>query len=235
MSTISGIGGGYNSSNLYGKIASGNRIQRAADDAAGMAIASKMEAQSRSLNMQARNASEQRAALNVADGGRSGISDYLQDISELSIQAMNGTMSASDKQIIQNQINQYTQGIADTVHQTKYNETYMLSGTSAESLGMAGYNVTAENFNLDDVSSALSSVNASRSQDGAMTNGLSSNISNLQSTAENTTAAMSRISDLDIGKASTELKKEQALQQYSAAMQKRQMDDQQSLMAKMFA
>ena len=233
---ISGIGGGYSSYDMYGKVASGNRIQKAADDPAGQAIASKMELQRRSQNMQARNSAMQQDAINVADSGRSGISDYLQDINSLSIQASNGLMSDSDRQAIQNQINQYAQGINDTVRQTRYNEPNMLgAGSTAEGLGLSGYNVTGENFNLDTVSSAISSVSSDRASDGAASNGLAANISNLGSSAENTTSSLSELSDQEIGEASMDIKKQQALDKYQVAMQKRQMDDQQNFMSRMFA
>ena len=237
MSGISGISGSSSYNNIYGKIASGNRIQSAKDDPAGLAIASKQEAQLRAQNMQRRNAAMQQDAINVADGGRSGISDYLQDISELSVQAMNGLYSDSDRQTIQNQINQYASGITDTVRQTKYNESYVLNdgSTSLRSLGMENFNVTSGDADLDAVGGALQSVNAQRSSDGAQSNGLAASISNLASAAENTEASLSRITDLEIGSAVSEQKRQQALDQYAISMQRRQLDDQASLMNRMFA
>ncbi|MBR1634794.1 MAG: hypothetical protein IJ682_07010 [Lachnospiraceae bacterium] len=235
MAGISGIGG-YNSynSNIYGKIASGNRIQSAKDDPAGQAIASKQEAQLRAQKMQQRNAAMQQDAINIADGARAGINDYLQDINALSVQAMNGLYSDSDRQAIQNQINQYATGIDDTVSQAKYNENSVLGGTSARSLGMQNFDVTSGEANLDAVDAAINSVNGSRAQDGAVSNGLDHSISNLGTAAVNTEASLSRITDQDIGEGVTQQKREEALNQYSMAMQRRQMDDQQSLMNRMF-
>ncbi|MBQ9631547.1 MAG: hypothetical protein IJV04_01325 [Lachnospiraceae bacterium] len=236
MAGISGVGG-YSSYGMYGKIASGNRIQKASDDPAGQAIASKMETQRSTQNMQARNAAMQRDAINVADAGRSGMASYMQDINELSIQAMNGTMSDSDRQAIQNQINQYMGGIADTVRQTRYNESNVLGNgdTAIQDFGLEGYDVTGGTANTDSVSSAFNSVTSERASDGAVSNGLSASISNLASGSENTTASLSRITDQDIAEASTDLKKQQALDKYAVSMQKRQMEDQQSLMNRMFA
>ena len=233
MSGISGIGG-YGSSDIYGKLASGTRIMRAADDAAGQAISSKMEFQQRTQAVQQRNAAMQQDSINVADGARAGISGYVQDINSLSIQAMNGTYSDSDRRAIQNQIDQYAMGINDTVNQAKYNESNVISGTSARSLGLENFNVTSGNADLGAVESALASVSAERAQDGATSNGLSSSISNLASAAENTTAAMSRIKDLDIADGVSQQKKEETLQEASVSMQKRQMEDEQNLVNQMF-
>ncbi len=233
MSGISGIGG-YNNSDIYGKIASGNRIQRAADDAAGMAIASKMEAQQRGAAMQQRNAASQQDAINIADGARAGISDYAQEINALSIQSMNGLYSDSDRQAIQNQINQYAMGINDTAAQARYNETSVLDGTSARSLGLENFNVTNGNADLSAVDSALSSVSASRARDGALSNGYSATISNLGTAGVNTAAGESRITDQDIAEGVAEQKKEQTLEQANVNMQKRQMENEKNLMNQMF-
>ena len=236
MSGISGIGGGNSYNSMYGKIASGNRIQRASDDAAGMAIASKQEAQLRAQKMQQRNAMSQQDAINIADGARSGISDYLQDINSLAVQSMNGLYSDSDRQAIQNQINAYASGINDTVNQAKYNETYVLAdgSTSARALGVENFNVMDGNANLDTIDSAIQSVSGARASDGARYNGLESSISNLASTAENTEASISRISDQDIAEGATRLKSDQVLEQAQVQMQRRQMDDQANLVNKMF-
>lgn len=236
MGGISGVGGGDSYNNIYGNIASGNRIQRAADDAAGMSVAEKQESQVRGMNMQQRNSQSQQDAVNVADGARSGVSGYLQAINELSVQSMNGLYSDSDRRVIQNQIDAYMSGIGDTYHQARYNETSVLGDgrTSIRSLGMENFNVTGGNANLDAVSGALENVSAARAADGARYNGLASDISNLATTAENTEASISRIKDEDIGEASTRLKTKQVTDQYQNQMQRKEMDDQANFMNKMF-
>lgn len=233
MGGISGISG-YNSSDMYGRIASGTRIQRAGDDPAGQAIASKMETQQRTQAMQQRNAAEQRDAINIADGARAGITGYVQDMNALSVQAMNGLYSDSDRQAIQNQINQYSMGINDLAGQARYNETSVLAGTSARSLGVENFDVRSGSADMSTIDGALSSVSGSRASDGAAANGLSAAISNLGNAGENTTAGQSRIEDLDVAEAVSELKKEETLNQVSVDMQKRQMEDQKNLMNQMF-
>lgn len=233
MSGISGISGSNSYNDIYGNIASGNRIQRAADDAAGMEIASRQETQLRTSQQQQRNSMSRQDALNVADGGRSGISGYLQDINSLAVQSLNGLYSDSDRRAIQNQINAYAMGINDAVSQARYNETSVLNGTSARSLGVENFNVMDGNANLDTISSALNSSSAARAAEGAQYNGLASDISNLGVTAENTAASISRISDEDIAEASTNLKREQTLDQYQNQMQRKEMEDEADLMNKM--
>ncbi len=234
MSGISGIGSGY--SDLYSKIASGNRIQRAKDDPAGQAIASKMEAQQRTQAMQQRNAAMQQDAINVADGARANMSAYVQDINELSVQAMNGLYSDSDRQAIQNQINQYKMGISEAANQARYNETNVAGdGVSAlRSTGLENFDVTSGSANLDAVSGALDSISSARSADGATANGLEASISNLANARENTMAGLSRIADMDIAEGASELKKQQTLDQASVSMQKQQMENEANFMSRMF-
>ena len=125
-------------------------------------------------------------------------------------------------------------GINDAVSQAKYNETYVLSGTSARSLGVENFNVTGGNADLGVVDGALSSVSADRARDGAVASGLEASISNLGNAVENTTAGMSRIKDMDMAAGAAEQKKEETLQQASVNMQKRQMEDEKNLMNRMF-
>ena len=86
-----------NSVTGYGRIASGKRINRAADDAAGMAIANKLKANAKSLNVATKNTREGIHVTQIADGGYDSIMDRLQSIRELAIKSMNGTNSASDR------------------------------------------------------------------------------------------------------------------------------------------
>ncbi|MBR6238705.1 MAG: hypothetical protein IKQ83_06650 [Lachnospiraceae bacterium] len=214
MAGISGLGGvnayknNYDKS-LYGKIASGNKLLRAADGASELAIAQKMETQIRTQEALAQNAAMDQAYQNIKDSGLAGITDYAQSISELSIRQMNGTMSASDKMAIQDQIDQYSAGINDMTSQTKYNESYVLKDFSVSG----------------SPSDMIAQTVSARSGVGAKTNGLEHSIRASQISVENTTAAKSRIADTDIAKASSKLKKQQVLRDYQTMMQKRRMDD----------
>ncbi len=212
---ISGLGGYNNSVNnnynksLYGKIASGNKLQRAADGPSELAIAQKMESQIRTQEAMQQNAAMDQAYQNIKDSGLAGMVDYAQSINELSVRQMNGTMSASDKMAIQNQIDQYNAGMNDMTTQTKYNESYVLKGFKAEGTP----------------SEVIGQISSARSEVGAQTNGLEHRIRSSKVEAENTVAAKSRIADTDIAKASSQLKKNQVLRDYQNMMQRRRMDD----------
>lgn len=212
MAGISGIGGVYKNNydkSLYGKIASGNKLQRSADGASELAISQKMETQIRTQEQLAQNAAMDKAYQNIKDSGLAGITDYAQSINELSVRQMNGTMSASDKMAIQNQMDQYSAGINDMTSQTKYNESYVLEGFSVSGTP----------------SDMISQAVTARSDVGAKTNGLEHNIRSSQVSVENTTAAKSRIADTDIAKASSKLKKQQVLRDYQNMMTRRRIDD----------
>ena len=194
---------------LYGKIASGNKLQRAADGASELAIAQKMETQIRTQEALSQNAAMDQAYQNIKDSALSGMTDYAQSINELSIRQMNGTMSADDKLAIQNQIDQYSQGVNDVINQTKYNESYVLKG----------FEVSGSPSDM------IGQVVSERSNVGAKTNGLEHSIRASQISVENTTAAKSRVADTDIAKASMQLKKNQVLNDYQVMMQKRLQDE----------
>lgn len=100
MSTISGV----QSSTDYAAIASGKKINSAADGVSELAIATKLETQSQGLEVGADNTKDGQNVLNIADGALGGIQDYLQRIRELSVKAMNGTNSASDLGAIQKEV-----------------------------------------------------------------------------------------------------------------------------------
>ena len=125
---------GYSNVN-YGTIASGKRINSAADDASGLTQVQKLEHQSNGIAAGAENAKSGISLANVADGALSGIQDYLQSIREASVKAMNGTLSKSDKQAIQSEISGYLKGIDEIAGSTTYNTKNILNGE--QSLGIA--------------------------------------------------------------------------------------------------
>lgn len=228
----------------YGRIASGKKINRAADNAAGMAIANKLRANASATKAATRNTREGINVTNIADGGYDSIMDRLQSVRELAVQAMNGTNSDDDKRIIQDEINQQLSGINESGKNTIYNQTKLMDGSMAtmdiasnptgkgsriqlqnaslDALGLAGFSVTGGNIDLDAIDKAIDKVSADRSKLGANANGLAARERSNQVAYENMTAAQSRIEDLDVGKASTELKRDEALQKVKIAMFKRQ-------------
>lgn len=110
------------------KLSSGYKINRAADDAAGLAISEKMRKQMRGLTQASANAQDGISAVQTAEGALTEVHDMLQRMNELAIKAGNGTMSESDRQSVQDEIDQLVTEIDRVSETTKFNETYLLKG-----------------------------------------------------------------------------------------------------------
>ena len=110
------------------KLSSGYKINRAADDAAGLSISEKMRKQIRGLDQASNNAQDGVSAVQTAEGALAEVHDMLQRMNELAVQAANGTNSTSDRTAIQNEIDQLTTEIDRVAETTKFNETYLLKG-----------------------------------------------------------------------------------------------------------
>ncbi|SEL51052.1 flagellin [Butyrivibrio sp. ob235] len=202
----------YSNYSQYGKIASGKKLQSAADDAAGLAINEKMEKEQRTMKVQARNGLENIGQLNIKDGVLDGVTDYLQSIRENAVYAQNGTLSASDRSDIANANSQLMQGIGQ-----------QLDSSQMKSLGLDKLDVN----NLDSIDAAIANVSNARGEVGAVTNGFEHNVSYSNIARENLLSAQSSIADTDIAQEVTELKKNQTLDAYRLQMQKKQQDDEQ--------
>ncbi len=110
------------------KLSSGYKINRAADNAAGLAISEKMRKQIRGLDQASSNAQDGISAVQTAEGALNEVQDMLQRMNELAVQAANGTNSVSDRQSIQDEIDQLTTEIDRVSETTKFNEAYLLRG-----------------------------------------------------------------------------------------------------------
>lgn len=253
MSGISGISG-VSSYSLYGQIASGNKLPSAANGAAELTISEKENAQIRGYNAGTNNLQSGKNVLNITDSALSGVSDYLQRMRELALQAANtATVTDSDRNNIQKEVDQLKQGIQDIAKQTQYNTLNLLDGSlgkglqlatdsngnsvtinnsvnsTLDALGIADFDVTKD-FNLNDIDNALNMVNSQRSQSGAQSNRLDHAISYNAYASLNTTAARSRLADTDYPQAISELKKQQTLQTYALMMQKKKIEDEERKM-----
>lgn len=113
------------------KLSSGYRINRAADDAAGLAISEKMRKQIKGLNQASSNAQDGISCVQTAEGALGEVEDMLQRMNQLAVQAANGTNSESDRQNIQDEIDQLVTEIDRVAETTKFNETYLLKGDVA--------------------------------------------------------------------------------------------------------
>ena len=110
------------------KLSSGYRVNRAADDAAGLAISEKMRKQIRGLTQGSRNAEDGISCVQTAEGALAEVQDMLQRMNELAVQAANGTNSVTDRKYIQDEIDQLVTEIDRVSETTKFNETYLLKG-----------------------------------------------------------------------------------------------------------
>ena len=127
------------------KLSSGYRINRAADDAAGLAISEKMRKQIRGLDQASANAEDGISCVQTAEGAMAEVQDMLQRMNELAVQAANGTNSQSDRQYIQDEFDQLITEIDRVAQTTKFNETYLLKGDETKptkSVYVTNYSVT---------------------------------------------------------------------------------------------
>ena len=125
------------------KLSSGYKINRAADDAAGLSISEKMRKQIRGLTQASLNAQDGISAVQTAEGALNEVQDMLQRANELAVKAANGTMSESDRNYIQSEINQLTTEIDRVATTTKFNETYLMKGNNNGSIGHLTYTTAA--------------------------------------------------------------------------------------------
>jgi len=149
------------------KLSSGYKINRAADDAAGLSISEKMRKQIRGLTQASANAQDGISAVQTAEGALNEVHDMLQRMNELATKAANGTMSSSDKNDVQNEIKQLSIEIDRVATTTKFNETYLLNGTGKSSAnkwdGALSFSlqVGADNKNDNRISVEIFSITAS--------------------------------------------------------------------------
>ncbi|MCR5474517.1 MAG: flagellin [Lachnospiraceae bacterium] len=243
---MAGISGISSQMNMYGPIASGKRINSAADDASGLTIAQKMNSQETGLKVGSDNASDGKGLLNIADGALGQITDSLQRIYELGVKAGSGLNTGEELGAIQSEIDQLLSDIDGIGKNTEFNTMKILDGSMADlnlatkpdgtgqkiqmvsstlaDLGIEGFDVT-KGFDLNRITDAISKVSEGRSRLGAQTNALESTIRYNDYAAENTLSSRSRLEDLDMAKAISEKKKQETLNQYQMMMQKMDMNN----------
>lgn len=199
------------------RIASGKKIVSGSDDPAGLAVLMSMESQTRGISQQINIRQDEISMLQTAEGAMSGINDMLQRMNELSVQASNGTLTDTDRQSIQFEIDQLSEQVNMTANSTTYNTKPLLDGSldmklqngdnfsvnamNSETLGLANIDVTSQSSAMaaiGQVSSSIASVSSSRGKLGAIQNGISHDIGNLNSQLISVLNAQSRIGDADM-------------------------------------
>ena len=226
------------------KLSSGYRINRAGDDASGLSISEKMRSQIRGLNKASSNAQDGISLVQVAEGALNETHSILQRMNELATQAANDTNTSTDRTAIQAEIDQLTSEINRIQSTTQFNTMNLLDGTfssknlqvgslSGQSIGISIKNMNASSLgvdalkvssfasagsSMDKIQSAINLVSTQRSTLGALQNRLEHTINNLNTTAENTQAAESRIRDVDMATEMVEYSKNNILAQAGQSM-----------------
>jgi flagellin len=230
------------------KLSSGYRINRAADDAAGLSISERMRSQIRGMEQAARNAQDGISLIQTAEGALQTVNDMLVRIKELTTQAANGTLDqTNDRTRINEEIAELAKEITNISNNTKFNGIKLLDGSSnitlqigiegtqtltlsaasfginavAAQISSGSYQFTSQNDAnavLQDIEDQINIVSAARSYLGANQNRLENTINNLNITAENLQAAESRIRDLDMAKEQMAFTKNSILTQAAQAM-----------------
>jgi len=226
------------------KLASGYKINRAADDAAGLSISEKMRSQIRGLDKASTNAQDGISVVQTAEGALNEVHSILQRMNELATQAANDTNTSVDRSAIKAEIDELTSEIGRISSTTQFNTMNLLDGSftgknlqvgalsgqaiaisissmSATGIGVNGLTVssfTSAGAAMKKVQSALDIVSTQRSKLGATQNRLEHTIANLDTTSENTSAAESRIRDTDMAKEMVTYSKNQILVQAGQSM-----------------
>ncbi len=228
------------------KLSSGYRVNRAADDAAGLAISEKMRAQIRGMNQASRNAQDGISVVQTAEGAMDEIHAMLQRMKELSVQAANDSNQDKDRELIQKEVDELLTEINAISEKTQFNKMKLLNGSfeekdfqvgannsekerirititsvKASGLGISGMTVKTKasaQKTMSKVEDAIVKLAEKRATLGAIQNRLEHTIRNLDNSAENLTASESRIRHTDMAKEMMEFTRVNILTQAAQSM-----------------
>jgi len=230
-------------SGSYGRISSGLRITRAADDAAGLGVAESLGAQAASGRVAMRNTNDGISVIQTAEGAMDSVGDILARMRELAVQSSSETLADDDRAYIQDEFEQLSEEIDRIANATQFNGTALCDGTTTQldvqvgimnsaddrititlndlSAATLGVDTSAMDLSsaataqtaIDDLDTAIGSVSSFRSDLGAVQNRLDSALSNMETYTENLESAESQIRDADFAYETAELAKNQILQQ----------------------
>jgi len=231
----------------FRRLATGLRINSAADDAAGLAISERLRAQVRSLDQAKRNAQDGISLVQTGEGALDEVGNILLRLRELAVQSANGTISSADRDTLDEEFRELVDEIDRIGRSTAFNGINLLDGSSSSVTFQVGAgtnveintlsaslspvlatglgldvlgltNASAATTAMDAIDTAIDSVARTRGRFGAMQNRLQFTINNLTVQAENLAAAESRIRDVDIARETADLARNQILQQAAVAM-----------------
>jgi flagellin len=228
------------------KLSSGLRINRAGDDAAGLAISEGLKADIRALDQAARNAADGISLVQTGEGAMDEVSNILLRMKELAEQSLNGTLSDTDRGYLNSEYSALQSEITRISDGTEFNGVKLLDGTGGSisiqvGIGTSGSDSVSVALGTDrdatalglttgvdsatnaatamgQIDGAIASVTSARSSFGAIQNRLESSIRNINMTSENLSAANSRIRDVDIAKETSRMTSYQILQQAGVSM-----------------
>jgi flagellin len=223
------------------KLSSGYRINRAGDDAAGLAISEKLRGQIGGLTQASRNSQDAVSLVQTAEGALNEVHSMLQRVRELAVQYKNGTLSGADQTAIQSEVNQLKSEIERIGTDTEFNGIDLLNSASttisfqvgasdSQQITVATISIGAQiaqhvyalnvggATDIADIDAAINNISAARATFGAVQNRLEHTISNLASYTENLTASESRIRDADMASEMVQFTKLQILQQAGTSM-----------------
>ncbi|MBL0727678.1 flagellin [Piscinibacter sp. HJYY11] len=230
------------------RLSSGLRVNSAKDDAAGLAIAERMNAQVRGMNVAARNANDGISLAQTAEGALGKIGDAMQRMRELAVQSANGTNNSQDRDNLQAEFQQLNDEVARIVSGTRFNGTVLFDGTSTTfnfqvgagtdatdtltintvdltatvaslgALNISGTDNTGALAAMTALDTGIMDVTTARATFGAAQNRFDSVIGSLTVFAENLAAARGRIMDADFAAETAALSRAQILQQAGNAM-----------------
>jgi flagellin len=217
------------------RLSSGYRINRAADDAAGLSISEKLTAQINGLDQAGRNSQDAVSLVQTAEGSLDEVHEMLQRVRELAVQYKNGTLSTGDQTAIQSEVNQLASEIERIGAGVEFNGIKLLSSTGTvtfqvgandgevisvdtislgATVGTAAFALSATGASdIDEIDTAIANVSAQRTTLGAVQNRLDHAMNALSTYQENLVASESRIKDVDMAAEMVEYTKLQVLQQ----------------------
>ena len=222
------------------RLSSGLRVNNAKDDAAGLAIANRMDAQARGMSVAIRNANDALSLVQTADGGLAVMTDALQRMRELAVQSLNGTNNTTDRAALSTEFSQLSLELDRIAGATQFNGIAIIGGsaqafafqvgangaqtitvTTVNASGLVGGDITTSgnaSTALAAIDTALTTVNTNRATYGAALSRFEYTITNLRTGVENQSAARGRIMDADFASETANLSRSQILQQAGTAM-----------------
>jgi flagellin len=220
------------------RLSSGYRINRAADDAAGLAISERLRAQVKGIGQAQRNAQDAVSVVQTAEGSLNEVHSMLQRTRELAVQYKNGSLSEADKTSIQSEVNQLASEVEQIGEDTEFNGikllnekatvTFQVGANDGEVISVStislGEAVKAAAFefgseeDIKQIDEAIEAVSSQRAEFGAVQNRLEHTLNNLAVYQENLSASESRIRDVDMASEMVEFTKLQILQQAGTSM-----------------